>query len=92
VSQALGLEEMGIELGQAGSGVGVGSYLGQDTNATCSQDFSQQGGQRIDLERYLARHLDVDTDTTSRGDRCADLLWSTNYQVRLVYGGCDTGP
>jgi translocation and assembly module TamB len=79
VSQALGLEEMGIELRQTGSGVGVGSYLGQNTYATFSEDFSQQGGQRIDLEHYLTRHLEVDTDTTSRGDRGADILWSTNY-------------
>jgi translocation and assembly module TamB len=79
VSQALGLEEMGIELRQTGSGLGVGRYLGQDTYATFSQDFSQQGGQRVDLEHYLTRHLEVDTDTTSRGDRGADILWSTNY-------------
>ena len=79
VSQALGLEEMGIELRQTGSGVGVGSYLGRDTYASFSQDFSQQGGQRLDLEHYVTRHLEVDTDTTSRGDRGADVLWSTNY-------------
>jgi len=79
VSQALGLEEMGIELRQTGSGVGVGSYLGRDTYATFSQDFSQQGGQRVDLEHYVTRHFEVDTDTTSRGDRGADVLWSTNY-------------
>src|SRR6185437_9248421 len=79
VSQALGLEEMGIELRQTGSGVGVGSYLGQNTYASFSQDFSQQGGQRVDLEHYLTRHLEVDTDTTSRGDRGADIIWSTSY-------------
>jgi translocation and assembly module TamB len=79
VSQALGLEEMGIDLRQTDNGVGVGSYLGRDTYATFSQDFSQQGGQRVDLEHYLTRHLEVDADTTSRGDRGADVLWSTSY-------------
>jgi autotransporter translocation and assembly factor TamB len=79
VSQALGLEEMGIELRQTGSGVGVGSYLGQNTYASFSQDFSQQGGQRVDLQHYLTRHLEVDTNTTARGDRGADIIWSTSY-------------
>jgi autotransporter translocation and assembly factor TamB len=79
VSQALGLEEMDIELRQTGRGVGIGSYLGQNTYATFSQDFSQQGGQRVDLEHYLTRHIEVDTDTTARGDRGADVFWSTNY-------------
>jgi translocation and assembly module TamB len=63
VSQALGLEEMGIELKQSGSGVGVGSYLGQ----------------RVDLQHYVTRHLEVDTNTTARGDRGADVIWSTSY-------------
>jgi translocation and assembly module TamB len=79
VSQALGLEEMGIELKQSGSGVGVGSYLGQNTYASFSQDFSQQGGQRVDLQHYVTRHLEVDTNTTARGDRGADVIWSTSY-------------
>jgi len=79
VSQALGLDEMGIELRQSGKGVGVGSYLGQNTYASFSQDLGQQGGQRVDLEHYVTRHLEVDTDTTARGDRGADILWSTSY-------------
>jgi translocation and assembly module TamB len=79
VSQALGLEEMGIELRQTGSGVGLGSYLGKNTYASFSQDFSQQGGQRVDIQHYLTRHLEVDTNTTARGDRGADVIWSTSY-------------
>jgi hypothetical protein len=34
MSQALGLEEMGIELRQTGSTVGVGSYLAHNSYAS----------------------------------------------------------
>jgi autotransporter translocation and assembly factor TamB len=79
LNQALGLEQMGIEFRQTDTGVGIGSYMGENTYATFSQDLTQQGGQRIDLNHYLTRHWQIDTNTTSSGNRGADLIWSTSY-------------
>jgi translocation and assembly module TamB len=79
LSEALGLEDLGLDVRQTGSGVGVGSYVGADTYLNVSEDMSRQGGQRVGLEHHLSKHWEVETFTTSRGNRGANLMWHTSY-------------
>ncbi|MGE0825206.1 MAG: translocation/assembly module TamB domain-containing protein [Candidatus Binatia bacterium] len=82
VSQALGLEDLGIDLRDAdlaGGQVGFGRYLGPNTYLSMSQQVGGKGGREVSVEQHLNTNWTVRTSSSSTGDNSVGILWHKQY-------------
>ena len=82
VSEALGLEELGIDLREVdftGGHLGFGRYLNPDTYMAISQDIGGKKGREVSVEYSLSPEWKVTTSTSATGDNTAGIRWETRY-------------
>jgi translocation and assembly module TamB len=86
VSQALGLEDLGIDLRQVdltGGRVGFGRYLGPKTYISASQDLSGKAGHEVSVDYYLSSQWKLNTSSSTGGstgdDNAASITWEKRY-------------
>ncbi len=82
VSQALGLEELGLsiqEMDLSSGRVGIGGYIGPNTYVSTSQDMSGKAGREVSVEYHLNRQWKVTTSTGADGNNTAGVIWHKQY-------------
>ena len=82
VTQALGLEELGIDLRDvdySGDRVGYARSLTDRARVSVSQGLTTQGGREVAVEYDLAPGWNLSASTTSRGSSAVDILWQKRY-------------
>ena len=80
VAQALGLDTLGLNVGEASSGrIGFGHYVGDKTYFSVSQELSGQHGQDVSLEYQIAPSWKIGTSRSSTGSNSIDLIWQKRY-------------
>lgn len=82
VSEALGLESLGVDmrdLDLTGGRVGIGRYLLPNLYVSVTQGLGEDQGNEVLAEYYLTRRWKVVTSTDSLGNSGADLIWQTPY-------------
>jgi autotransporter translocation and assembly factor TamB len=81
VAKALGLDALGLDVGEVGFGggrVGIGRYLGK-TYVSASQELSGEHGQQVSLEYEIAPDWKIGTSATSTGSSGIDIIWHKRY-------------
>ncbi len=79
VSDALGLEALGVEMDFSGGQVGFQRYLTPKTRISISQDLvGGREGQEISIDYELAPGWELGTVTSSSGSG-ADIIWRKRY-------------
>ncbi len=82
VSEALGLESLGVDMRDidlTGGRVGIGRYLLPNLYVSVTQGLGEDQGNEVTAEYYLTRRWKVVTSTDSLGNSGADLIWQTPY-------------
>jgi len=82
VSEALGLEELGIDLREVdftGGRLGFGRYLGPNTYVSLSQDIGKKRGREVTVEYNLSPDWKITTSTSATGDNAAGITWQKQY-------------
>ncbi len=82
VSQALGLEELGIDLREVdftGGHIGFGRYVNPNTYVSVSQDVAGKKGQEVSVEYSLSPGWKTTTSTSAGGNSEAGILWHKEY-------------
>ena len=79
VSDALGLEALGVEMDFSGGQVGFQRYLTPKTRISISQDVVGRKGQEVSIHYELAPGWELGTVTSSSGSSGADILWRKRY-------------
>lgn len=82
VSQALGLEELGIDLHEVdftGGRLGFGRYLDPNTYVSVSQDLAGKAGRAVTVEYSLSPDWKLTTSTSATGNRSAGITWHKQY-------------
>jgi autotransporter translocation and assembly factor TamB len=82
VSQALGLEKLGIDLREVdftGGRVGFGRYLDPNTYVSVSQDLAGKDGREVTVEYSLSPDWKFTTSTSATGDKSAGITWHKQY-------------
>jgi autotransporter translocation and assembly factor TamB len=82
VSKALGLQELGIDLGDltfTGGQVRFGRYLGARTYISAAQEVSGKNGREVSLEFQLAPEWRIGATTRNGGGSGVDIIWRKRY-------------
>jgi len=79
VSDALGLEALGVEMDFSGGQVGFQRYLTPKTRISISQDLIGRKGQEVSILYELAPGWELGTVTSASGSSGADILWRKRY-------------
>jgi translocation and assembly module TamB len=82
VSGALGLDSLGVDIGEvdfSGGKVGFGRYVGSKTYVSASQQISGEHGRELSLEYEIAPDWKLGTSTTSKGANGIDIIWHKRY-------------
>jgi Uncharacterized protein conserved in bacteria len=82
VSEALGLEELGIDISEldfSGGQVGLDRYITPNTRISVSQDIGGKQGQEVSIEYQIAPGWEAHTSTSSSGNSGADIIWRKQY-------------
>ena len=82
VSQALGLEKLGVSLQDldiSGGGIGFGRYLTKGLHVSVAQDLTKKGGRKVSMQYQLSPDWQVDTSTSSGGSSEAHISWQKKY-------------
>ena len=82
VSDALGLESLGVDLGDlnaSGGQVRFGRYVGGQTYVAASQEVSGQHGREFSVEYQLTPQIKVDATTNTSGNSGVDIIWHKRY-------------
>ncbi len=82
VSEALGLNRLGIDAGELdfnGGKIGFGRYIGRDTYVSVSQDVAGERGREVNVEYQIAPDWKFGTSTDTRGSSGAEIIWSKQY-------------
>ena len=82
VSQALGLEQLGIDLREVdftGGRIGFGRYVSPNTYVSMSQDIAGKKGQEVSVEYSLSPGWKTTTSTSAGGNSEAGILWHKEY-------------
>lgn len=82
VSQALGLEDLGIDLRQVhltSGRVGFGRYFGPNTYVSASQDLVGKTGHQVTVDHYLSPQWTITTSNSTDGDNTAGITWEKRY-------------
>ncbi len=80
VGQALGLDTIEVEADdKLGTGrVSVGRYVTQDLFLSYGRQFTEEGGNTVEAEYSLSRHLKL-KGSSDVGATALDLLWRLEY-------------
>jgi len=82
VSQALGLDTLGLDVGEvdtSGGRIGFGHYVGDKTYFSVSQELAGQHGQDASLEYQIAPNWKIGTSRSTTGSNAIDLIWQKRY-------------
>jgi autotransporter translocation and assembly factor TamB len=82
VSQALGLEALGVsiqDINVGGGQVGIGGYVGPNTYVSTSRDVSGKGGREVSVEYHLSPEWKITTSTSADGNNAAGIIWHKQY-------------
>ena len=82
VSQALGLEKLGVSLQNldiSGGSVGFGRYLTKGLHVSVAQDLTKKGERKVSMEYQLSPNWQVDTSSSSGGASEAHISWQKKY-------------
>jgi translocation and assembly module TamB len=82
VSDALGLDDLGIDLSDvdfSGGQVGFGRNLSRKTRISATQSVGGKRGQEAAIDYEIAPDLDLRTTTSSTGSSGADIIWRKRY-------------
>ena len=79
VSDALGLEALGVEMDFSGGKVGFQRYLTPKTRISISQDLVGRKGQEASIHYELAPGWELGSVTSASGSSGADILWRKRY-------------
>jgi autotransporter translocation and assembly factor TamB len=82
VTQALGLDTLGLDVGEvdaSGGRIGFGHYVGDKTYFSVSQELSGQHGQDVSLEYQIAPNWKIGTSRSTTGSNAIDLIWQKRY-------------
>ena len=80
VANALGLEETGLQIEELSQErLSVGTYLGQKTFVSVTQEFREERSQQFSLEYEFWPGWSVVMSTTARGSNSADIVWKLRY-------------
>jgi autotransporter translocation and assembly factor TamB len=82
VSGALGLDSLGVDIGEvdfSGGKVGVGRYVGNKTYVSASQQLAGEHDREVSVEYEFAPDWKLGTSTTSKGANGIDIIWHKRY-------------
>jgi translocation and assembly module TamB len=82
VSEALGLDRLGLDIGEidAGGGqLGVRRYIGDRTYVSISQDLSGEAGQEVSIEYQIGPDWKITSSTSTTGSSGVGILWHKRY-------------
>jgi len=82
VSQALGLDNLGLDIGDvdfAGGRIGFGRYVGPGAYVSVSQQLSGEQGREVSIEYQIAPDWKFSSSTTSTGSNGIDIIWHKRY-------------
>ena len=82
VSQALGLDRLGLDVGEvnaSGGQIGFGRYVGSNTYFSVSQELSGQRGENVSLDYQFAPDWKISTSRSSTGSNGIDVIWQKRY-------------
>lgn len=79
VSDALGLEALGVDMDFSGGQVGFQRYLTPKTRISISQDLVGREGQEVSIDYEVAPGWELGTTTSSSGSSGADIIWRKRY-------------
>jgi translocation and assembly module TamB len=82
VSKALGLEDLGIDLGAldfSGGQVRFGQYLGRKTFVSVGQEISGEGGRQVAAEYQITTDWKLSVTSSTQGTSGVDLIWHKRY-------------
>jgi autotransporter translocation and assembly factor TamB len=82
VSEALGLDRLGLDLGEidAGGGqIGFGRYIGNRTYVSVSQQLSGEAGREVSIEYQIGPDWKITSSTSTTGTSGVGILWHRRY-------------
>ncbi len=82
VSEALGLDRLGLDLGEidaSGGQIGVRRYIGDRTYISISQDLSGEAGQEVSIEYQIGPDWKITSSTSTTGSSGVGILWHKRY-------------
>jgi hypothetical protein len=82
VSDALGLEHLGIDVGEinfSGGEIHFGRYVGERTFVTLSQEVTGRRGREVAVEYRLSREWRVGVSSDTEGRNAIDVIWNRRY-------------
>jgi translocation and assembly module TamB len=82
VSDALGLESLGVDLREVdltGGRVGFGHYIGDKTYVSAAQDLSGKRGREVSVDYQLSPEWNITTSTSTTGNNEAGITWQKRY-------------
>ncbi|MBI4529102.1 MAG: translocation/assembly module TamB domain-containing protein [Deltaproteobacteria bacterium] len=82
VSQALGLEKLGIDVTDfsfTGGRVGFGRYVTQKTYVSVSQELAGERAREFSFEYEIARDWKLRSTTSPTGGNGVDIIWHKQY-------------
>jgi translocation and assembly module TamB len=82
VSEALGLDRLGLDLGEidlSGGQIGLGRYVGDRTYVSMSQELSGEAGQEVSIEYQIGPDWKITSSTSTTGSSGVGILWHKRY-------------
>ncbi len=79
VSDALGLEALGVEMDFSSGRIGLEHYLTPKTRISISQDLVGREGQKVSIDYELAPSWEISGVTHSSGPSGLDIIWHKRY-------------
>jgi autotransporter translocation and assembly factor TamB len=82
VSEALGLDRLGLDLGEidvSGGQIGLRRYIGNRTYISISQDLSGETGQEVSIEYQIGPDWKITSSTSTAGSSGLGILWHKRY-------------
>jgi autotransporter translocation and assembly factor TamB len=82
VSKALGLQELGVDIGDvdfSGGQVRFGKYVGRNTYVSFSQEVSGKHGREVAAEYQITSDWKFSVSSSTAGPQSVDLIWQKRY-------------
>jgi len=82
VTQALGLDTLGLDVGEvdaSGGRIGFGHYVGDKTYFSVSQELAGEHGQDVSLEYQITPNWKIGTSRSTTGSNAIDIIWQKRY-------------
>ncbi len=82
VSEALGLDRLGLDVGEldfSGGQIGFGRYIGDRAYFSVSQELSGEAGRQVSIEYRIGPDWKIVTSTSSTGTSGIGILWQKRY-------------